>query len=93
MLGCHSPQGVYLCWGHPPSPPLLAAERLEEVFPDSASPSPRNFCLSHTLAQFRPMSCPLIVLPDFTFTRDRDRPCVFSPTEWGAEQCSVNTCY
>ena len=57
------------------------------------APSPRNFCLSHTLAPFRPMSCPLIVLPDFTFTRDRDRPRVFSPTERGAEQCSVNTCY
>lgn len=41
------------------------------------APSPRNFCLSHTLTQLHPMSCPLIILLDFTFTRDRDRPRVF----------------
>lgn len=57
------------------------------------APSPRNLCLSHTLTQLHPMSCPLIILLDFTFTRDRDRPRVFSPTERGAEQCSMITCY
>lgn len=50
VLGSHNPQGVYLCWGLLP-PPLLAAEPLEEVFPDYASPQVLELpCLSSTLS-------------------------------------------